>query len=271
MSHASRRPVIPVVSAGHARLPDLTGLRRACVVTLIALVIQFSLGMILNLYVPVPSSDQHAGVLQEIRTAPFALTTHVLLGLLLIGAAVVLVKRAIGIRDRAMIALAASGLGGVLGAFAAGEVFVRNGASSASLAMTILTGIALVSYIGALGRVGAALQQTMRPPLYPPPRPAGGPQPRTISPASGSRPRLDYQRPPQPHPAYSATGPQPRRPTGPQPRAPHQTGPQPRAGYPRPAGWALPPLTSPPYRPAARPLAFPDRGQDVPGMRPGER
>jgi hypothetical protein len=46
--------------------------------------------------------------------------------------------------------LAAAGLTAIGGAFASGEIFVRNGQSAASLAMALLTGVALLCYIGAL-------------------------------------------------------------------------------------------------------------------------
>ena len=55
--------------------------------------------------------------------------------------------RAIALRDMAVIAPVATGLAALLGAFAAGEVFVRNDESSASLSMAILTSVALLSYI----------------------------------------------------------------------------------------------------------------------------
>ncbi len=41
-------------------------------------------------YRAVPASDAHAGIFQEIATAPVALTTHALPGLALIGTAVLL-------------------------------------------------------------------------------------------------------------------------------------------------------------------------------------
>lgn len=61
MSEEIRRPFVAPVAGSHARLLETAGLGRACLATLIALVAQFGLGMWLNLYVAVPSSDQHAG------------------------------------------------------------------------------------------------------------------------------------------------------------------------------------------------------------------
>ena len=46
-----------------------------------------------------------------------------------------------------LLAPTVAGLVALLGAFAAGEVFARNGSSSASLSMAILTAVALACYI----------------------------------------------------------------------------------------------------------------------------
>jgi hypothetical protein len=124
--------------------------------TLIVLVFQFGLGMILNLFIPVPPADEHAGFIKEVRTAPLGLTLHALLGTLLICAAIVLVTGAIRAKDRLMIAFAATGLVAIIGAFAAGELFVRDGRDGVSLSMALLTGVALVSYASALARAKAA-------------------------------------------------------------------------------------------------------------------
>jgi hypothetical protein len=121
-------------------------------VTLVALVMQFGLGMVLNLYVRVPPGDAHASFIAEVRTAPLGLTLHAILGILLICAAAVLLTEAVRAKDRLMIAFAATGLAAVSGAFAAGELFVRSGRDGVSLAMALLTGVALVSYAGALAR-----------------------------------------------------------------------------------------------------------------------
>jgi hypothetical protein len=123
---------------------------------LVMLVIQYGLGIILNLYVAVPASDAHAGILTEIATAPAVLTVHVVLGIALIGTGVLLVARAVGVQDRLLAVLATAGLTALGGAFGAGEIFVRNGQSTASMAMAILTGMALLCYIGTLTLATAA-------------------------------------------------------------------------------------------------------------------
>ncbi len=139
-----------VAPGRHTRRPGRAGLRRVCVATLIMLVLQYGLGIFLNLYVAVPASDAHAGIFGEIATAPLALTVHALLGLALIGAAILLVVRAVAVRDRLLAVLATAGLTAIGGAFGAGEIFVKNGQSTALMAMAVLTGVALLCYVGTL-------------------------------------------------------------------------------------------------------------------------
>jgi len=151
--------VVRVVPGRHSRRVELEGLRRVCMAALVMLVVQYGLGIILNLYIAVPASDAHAGIMQEIASGPAMLTLHALLGLGLIGAALVLLVRAVRLEDRVIAVLAAAGLTAIGGAFASGEIFVRNGQSGASLAMALLTGVALLCYIGALTQVSTALRR----------------------------------------------------------------------------------------------------------------
>ena len=160
-----------VAPGRHTRRPGRPGLRRVSLAALIMLVVQYGLGIFLNLYVAVPASDAHAGIFAEIATAPLALTVHALLGLALIGTAILLVVRAVSAGDRLIAVLASAGLTAIGGAFGAGEIFVRNGTPGASLAMAVLTGVALLCYVGTLALATTAQRQVMRTQL----RPAGAP------------------------------------------------------------------------------------------------
>jgi hypothetical protein len=139
-----------VVPGRHTRRPGRAGLRRVSLAALVLLVVQYGLGIVLNLYVAVPASDAHAGIFAEIATAPLALTIHALLGLTLIGTAILLLARAVSVPDRLLAVLASAGLTAIGSAFGAGEIFVRNGEPGASLAMGFLTGVALLCYVGTL-------------------------------------------------------------------------------------------------------------------------
>jgi hypothetical protein len=124
------------------------------VVVLAALAIQLAIGMVLNLYVTVPADDARASYLQEIQTAPVMLTVHALLGLAVLASAAILLLQAIALRDVLVLTPAAAGLLAVLGAFGAGEMFVKNGDSGTSLTMAILTCVALLCYIGLHAIIG---------------------------------------------------------------------------------------------------------------------
>jgi hypothetical protein len=139
-----------VVPYRHSRRLMLAGLHRMSLAALLMLVAQYGLGIVLNLYVAVPAADAHAGIMRVIVNGPLTLTLHVLLGLGLVGTAIVLLVRAVALRDRRFAALAAGGLTAIGGAFAAGEIFVHNGQQFASAAMAILTAVALLCYIGTL-------------------------------------------------------------------------------------------------------------------------
>jgi hypothetical protein len=142
--------------ARHTRPKGRAWLRHMSVTMLVMLVIQYGLGIILNLYVEVPAPDAHAGILGEIATAPAVLTVHAVLGIALIGTGILLVARAVSVRNRLLAVLATAGLTALGGAFGAGEIFVRSGQDTASMAMAILTGMALLCYIGTLTLATAA-------------------------------------------------------------------------------------------------------------------
>ncbi len=200
-----------VAPGRHIRRPRRAGLRRMCVAALIMLVLQYGLGIFLNIYVAVPASDAHAGIFAEIATAPLALTVHALLGLALIGTAILLVVKAVGVRDRLLAVLASAGLTAIGGAFGAGEIFVRNGQDTASMAMALLTGVALLCYVGTLALASAAQQEVRdegwgqgqgpRQAVRPRPAPAVPAQSRArtaypaagpVTPAAGFRPAAGF-------------------------------------------------------------------------------
>jgi hypothetical protein len=145
----------------HTRPGRPVELRNLCLTVLIMLVAQYGLGIFLNLYVSIPASDHDAGLAHEIASGPGSLTLHATLGLALIVTSVVLLVRAIAVRSPVIILLVALALTAILGAFAAGEIFVHGGGSnSASLIMAFLTGVALLCDIGTLVLVAAARPDT---------------------------------------------------------------------------------------------------------------
>jgi hypothetical protein len=179
-------------------------MRVICLTALIALVVEFGIGMVLNLYKTIPSPGAHAGYEPEAGTGPVTLTVHTSLGVVLICAAIALLMRARSEGNRTLIRLAATGLIAMLGAFAAGEIFVRDGQMGASLCMAVLTAVALVSYIAVLNLVRVVPRQPapLREPASRQPAP---PRPPDLTMLPGQRPSPSGP-PPWIRPGFAATG-----------------------------------------------------------------
>jgi hypothetical protein len=135
-------------------------LRRITLGMAVALLAQYALGMVVNLYVTVPARDQGGGVFTAIGRAfahgPVSLAIHAGLGLLLIVGAIQLVVRSAVVRHRPLIWLSSVSLLAILGAALNGAAFVNAGDDGASLGMAMLTGIALLCMTIGLYVLGSA-------------------------------------------------------------------------------------------------------------------
>jgi len=87
---------------------------------------------------------------RALTSQPVVLAVHAGLGLLLPVAAVNVSTRAIRARHRYAIAASVTGLLAIAGAAVSGASFVSDSKTGASMAMAVLTGIALVCYLGNL-------------------------------------------------------------------------------------------------------------------------
>jgi len=134
------------VKAGRLTASRISGLRRAGFAAFVMLVVQFALGIYVNLYVTVPSADHGHGVGQAIANGPAGLTLHVVLGLLLILAALGFLVRAILARHSALIVAAVLGLIAMIGAAASGSAFTGSGRDGASMAMAALAAVGMLCY-----------------------------------------------------------------------------------------------------------------------------
>ncbi|MGH3172673.1 MAG: hypothetical protein ACRDPF_02235 [Streptosporangiaceae bacterium] len=124
----------------------MTTIRRASLAVLAILVLEYGIGVYVNLYATVPSTDHGAGIATAIARGPAALSTHAVLGLLLgLGAVAVLVQ-AIRIRRPAVIVASALGLFAVAVAAATGASFTSTGETADSMGMAVMTGVALLCY-----------------------------------------------------------------------------------------------------------------------------
>jgi hypothetical protein len=132
-------------------------LRTITAIILVLLGIQFLVGMLVNLFVQVPSvhsgvgaSNYFLGVVQAVAwalvQAPLWLLVHAIVGLLLFLASLVLIGFAIAARRRAWIIIAVIGLIGIMGAGFNGASFMNYGFNVSSLLMSVGFLLAAVAY-----------------------------------------------------------------------------------------------------------------------------
>jgi hypothetical protein len=124
------------------------GVRKTSLGLSIALLVQYALGMWVNLYVTVPKRDQGGGVPaavgRSLSSGPAALALHAGIGLVIVIGSVALVARAIQARHRMTIVTSLISLLAVAGAAVSGATFVNTGSDGASLGMALLTAVALL-------------------------------------------------------------------------------------------------------------------------------
>jgi hypothetical protein len=122
----------------------LAALRGTCMGAAVLLIIQFALGIGVNLYVTLP---KHKSFFSQVFGSA-TLAAHAIVALLLLGAAIGALVRAI--RARRAIVLTSAGLAAILVAAIAGASFVGNGSNGASLGMALATAVAMFCYLAAI-------------------------------------------------------------------------------------------------------------------------
>jgi heme A synthase len=121
------------------------------------LIIQFVLGAAESIYGTAPTSTKSVGMF----SSPL-LAIHVILGILLVIAAIMLVVRAVQAKATVVVVTTVVGLAAILGAFGAGSSFTRDGSDGASLVMAILCAVAMLCYtanVVVLGKPAVAGQE----------------------------------------------------------------------------------------------------------------
>jgi len=154
----ARSPVARSPGAG-LRAGGAEAARRSSFGVAVGLLIQFAVGLWVSVYVTVPARDQGGGTFAAVGRAlangPAALGLHAGLGLLLLLGSIVLVVRAVVAGDRFFMVTTVVSLLAVLGAAGSGAAFVNNGQDGASLAMGLLTAVALLCQLINLFRLSA--------------------------------------------------------------------------------------------------------------------
>ena len=121
------------------------GLRRASLAILIVLIVQFALGIGVNLYVTLPAAS-HPGHSSWFGNGAL-LALHAALGMFLVLAAIFVLVRAIMARYVTLIVTSAAGLVAILLAFFFGSSFTDKLSNGYSLGMAISFAAALACYI----------------------------------------------------------------------------------------------------------------------------
>ena len=129
-------------TAGPDQVARLVRLRMSSLGAVAMLIVQFILGVIYSLYGTAPTSAKSVGLFSSPDLA-----LHVILGILLVIAAVGQLIRAVGARHALSIWMSAVGLVAILAAGFAGLGFTGNGASGASLGMSLAFAVALACYV----------------------------------------------------------------------------------------------------------------------------
>jgi hypothetical protein len=113
---------------------------------LVLVVVEYAIGMYVNLYASIPGADHGAGIGSAISNGPATLSVHAVLGLLLAIAALGVLVQAI--MSRLWFVTASSVVGLVALAFASvtGTSLTSTGDTSDSMAMSVMTGVALLCY-----------------------------------------------------------------------------------------------------------------------------
>jgi hypothetical protein len=134
----------------------------------VMLLVQYGLGMGVNLYARIPAADQGAGIIAALGRAlisqPVVLAVHAGLGLLMLVAGVSVLVRAIVARHRSAIASSAAGLAAIAAAAFSGATFVSNGQDGASICSIGKPSPRSV----AIARTATTSASRNRPPVTPP-------------------------------------------------------------------------------------------------------
>jgi hypothetical protein len=144
----SSTPNAPVPDAAGRRVRLLAGLRRTAFATIVALLIQYGIGLFL--YGTTPKSAQGAlwpdafGI--SLTSGPAPLIVHAVLGSLIVIGAVMSLVRAIQSRTTRMIALTAIAAAAIIAAWFAGDATASDPMGPYGRVMGITTGLAILVY-----------------------------------------------------------------------------------------------------------------------------
>jgi hypothetical protein len=129
----------------------ISGLRLNSLAIMLMLLIEYGIGMSVNLDTTVPKADQGIGIGKAFGRAlsnpPAALAVHAAFGLLLVVAGIFVLVRAFLARHPLVIVTSVIGLLAILAAGLSGSSFVNTGRDSSSMTMALAAGVAMLCYL----------------------------------------------------------------------------------------------------------------------------
>jgi hypothetical protein len=140
------------IGTGDAPSADnrVRGLRANCFAAVVILLVEYGLGIWVNLYGHLPASDHGAniasGFAHAVASGPVGLSIHAVLGVVLIASAATAVVRAVSVGRPVLIGSAVTGLVAVVVAGLSGARFVGDGGNAASMSMAITAGVAIFAF-----------------------------------------------------------------------------------------------------------------------------
>jgi uncharacterized membrane protein len=130
--------------------PRIRGLRANALAAIVMLLIQYCLGISVNLYSTLPATDAgkplFAAFAGAIGDGPLLLSLHALLGTLLLITASAALLRSARLGATAAVVLTAVGLLVIVSAWIAGSEFVGHMKNATSLTMALATAVAILCY-----------------------------------------------------------------------------------------------------------------------------
>jgi hypothetical protein len=135
------------IRAAGTRAAALPSIRRESFAMAVLLLVQYGLGISVNLLVTMPRQDHGAGLGSTIANGPVVVTTHIVLGLALILTALAIAVRAATVRHAGIIAMAVVALVALVSAASGGIGFASTGQNRDSLVMALSWAAALLCYL----------------------------------------------------------------------------------------------------------------------------
>ena len=134
----------PQETKAPASASRLAALRGSCMGAAVLLIVEFGIGIGINLYARLP---EHKSFLATVFGSA-AVAAHAVVALVLLGAAIGALVRAF--RARRVIVFTSAGLAAIVAAGIAGSSFASNAANGASLTMALATAVAMFCYLAAV-------------------------------------------------------------------------------------------------------------------------